>query len=40
MALPAAQPVPANELAAFRAQAEPLVARLQLLSGTQVAQFE
>jgi murein DD-endopeptidase MepM/ murein hydrolase activator NlpD len=32
IALPAAQPVPAQSLAAFRAHAEPLVARLDLLS--------
>lgn len=40
MALPAAQPVPTHELAGFRAQTAPLMARLQLLAGTQVAQFE
>jgi murein DD-endopeptidase MepM/ murein hydrolase activator NlpD len=40
MALPAAQPVPAQEMAAFRAQAAPLVSRLELLAGTLLAQFE
>lgn len=40
MALPAAQPVPASELAAFRAQVAPLVSRLELLAGTLLAQFE
>ena len=37
VALPAAQPVPAAELAAFRTQAEPLVARLDLLADAKVA---
>jgi murein DD-endopeptidase MepM/ murein hydrolase activator NlpD len=37
IALPAAQPVPAQELDAFRAQAAPLVARLELLVDSSVA---
>ncbi len=37
IALPAAQPVPAQQLAAFRVLAEPLVARLDLLANTNLA---
>src|SRR5438270_3476636 len=37
IALPAALPLPAAQLAAFRAQAEPLVARLDLLANAAVA---
>jgi murein DD-endopeptidase MepM/ murein hydrolase activator NlpD len=37
IALPAAQPVPAQQLAAFRVQAEPLVARLDLLANINLA---
>jgi murein DD-endopeptidase MepM/ murein hydrolase activator NlpD len=40
MALPAAQPVAAHELEAFRRQAEPLVARLDLLADAPVALLE
>jgi murein DD-endopeptidase MepM/ murein hydrolase activator NlpD len=37
IALPAAQPLPQQQLAAFRAQAEPLVARLDLLADANLA---
>jgi murein DD-endopeptidase MepM/ murein hydrolase activator NlpD len=37
IALPAASPVPAQQLAAFRSQTEPLVARFDLLSKADVA---
>ncbi|HEY5900063.1 MAG TPA: peptidoglycan DD-metalloendopeptidase family protein [Burkholderiales bacterium] len=37
IALPAAQPVPAQQLAAFQLLAEPLVARLDLLANTNLA---
>ena len=37
IAMPAAQPVPAQSLAAFRAQAEPLVERLALLANVNLA---
>jgi murein DD-endopeptidase MepM/ murein hydrolase activator NlpD len=37
IALPAALPLPASELASFRAQAEPLIARLDLLAHSSVA---
>jgi murein DD-endopeptidase MepM/ murein hydrolase activator NlpD len=37
IALPAALPLPAQQLSAFRAHAEPLVARLELLANTGVA---
>lgn len=37
IALPAAQPVPREQLAAFQAHAEPLVARLDLLANATVA---
>ena len=37
VALPAALPLPARELSAFRAQAEPLVARLELLANANLA---
>ncbi|TMH30799.1 MAG: M23 family peptidase, partial [Betaproteobacteria bacterium] len=37
VALPSGLPVPAQSLAAFRAQAEPLVARLDLLANANVA---
>jgi len=40
VALPAAQPVAAREMAAFRAQAEPLIARLDLLSQGDLALLE
>ncbi|MCX7960212.1 MAG: M23 family metallopeptidase [Burkholderiales bacterium] len=40
IALPAAQPLPAHALAAFREQAAPLLARLAPLAATQIAQFE
>jgi murein DD-endopeptidase MepM/ murein hydrolase activator NlpD len=40
IAMPAALPVPAQELPAFRAQAEPLLARLELLANTNLAQLE
>jgi murein DD-endopeptidase MepM/ murein hydrolase activator NlpD len=40
LALPAALPVPASELGAFRVYSEPLVARLELLANTQVALLE
>ena len=37
IALPAALPLPTGDLAAFRAQAEPLIARLDLLANSSVA---
>ena len=37
VALPAALPLPAQQLGAFRAQAEPLVARLELLANANLA---
>jgi murein DD-endopeptidase MepM/ murein hydrolase activator NlpD len=40
IALPAASPVPAQQLAAFRTHAEPLVARLDLLANGAVALLE
>src|SRR5690606_26606736 len=40
MALPAAHPVPAHEMAEFRAQAEPLIARLELLANINLAMLE
>ena len=40
IAMPAAQPVPQGELAAFRSLAEPLVARLDLLANANVALLE
>jgi murein DD-endopeptidase MepM/ murein hydrolase activator NlpD len=40
IAMPAALPVPAQELPAFRAHAEPLMARLELLSNGTLAQLE
>jgi murein DD-endopeptidase MepM/ murein hydrolase activator NlpD len=40
IALPAAQPLPASELEAFRARAEPLVARLDLLVDTSFASLD
>lgn len=40
IALPAALPVPAGEIAAFAGQAQPLVARLDLLASGQVALLE
>lgn len=40
IALPAALPVPAHELGAFRAYSEPLAARLDLLANTQIALVE
>ena len=40
IALPAALPVPAHELGAFRAYSGPLAARLDLLAGTQIALVE
>lgn len=38
--MPAALPVPASQLPAFQAQAAPLVARLNLLSGIRVARLD
>jgi murein DD-endopeptidase MepM/ murein hydrolase activator NlpD len=40
IAMPAAHPVPAQEMAQFRAQAEPLAARLDLLADTALALLE
>jgi murein DD-endopeptidase MepM/ murein hydrolase activator NlpD len=40
IAMPAASPVPAAELAAFHAQAAPLIARLELLSNSNLALLE
>jgi murein DD-endopeptidase MepM/ murein hydrolase activator NlpD len=40
IALPAASPVPAAQLSAFQAQAQPLVARLDLLANANVAFLE
>jgi murein DD-endopeptidase MepM/ murein hydrolase activator NlpD len=40
IAMPSGLPVPAQSLAAFRAQAEPLVARLDLLANANVALLE
>jgi murein DD-endopeptidase MepM/ murein hydrolase activator NlpD len=40
IALPAASPVPAQQLAAFQAYAQPLVARLDLLANSTVALLE
>jgi murein DD-endopeptidase MepM/ murein hydrolase activator NlpD len=40
IAMPAAQPVPAQQLGAFLAQAEPLVARLELLVDTSLASLD
>jgi len=38
--LPAALPLPAQQLSAFRTQAEPLVARLELLANANLALLE
>jgi hypothetical protein len=38
--MPAALPVPPQELAAFRAHAEPLVTRLDLLANSNLALLE
>jgi murein DD-endopeptidase MepM/ murein hydrolase activator NlpD len=40
IAMPAALPVPSYELAAFRTQADPLIARLELLANTNLALLE
>ncbi len=40
IALPAALPLPAQDLAAFRSQAEPLIARLDLVAQGELAQLE
>jgi len=40
IAMPAGEPVPEAELAAFRRQAEPLIARLERLAAYQLAQTE
>jgi murein DD-endopeptidase MepM/ murein hydrolase activator NlpD len=40
IAMPAGQPVPADELAAYRTRAEPLVARLDLLALNPLARLE
>jgi len=40
IALPAALPLPAQDLAAFRVQAEPLIARLDLVAQGELAQLE
>jgi murein DD-endopeptidase MepM/ murein hydrolase activator NlpD len=40
IAMPAALPVPAHELGAFRAHAEPLMARLELLANREFASLE
>ena len=40
LALPAGNPVPARDMAAFRARAQPLAAELDLLAIGQVAAFE
>jgi murein DD-endopeptidase MepM/ murein hydrolase activator NlpD len=40
IAMPAGQPVPAGELAAFRSQAAPLIAQLGLLAGGAIALLE
>jgi murein DD-endopeptidase MepM/ murein hydrolase activator NlpD len=40
VALPAALPLPAQQLSAFRTQAEPLVARLELLANANLALLE
>ena len=40
IAMPAALPVPAKDLAAFRAHAEPLIVRLDLLANTNLASLE
>ncbi|MDH4175132.1 MAG: peptidoglycan DD-metalloendopeptidase family protein [Betaproteobacteria bacterium] len=40
IAMPAGEPVPAAELPAFRQQAEPMVARLELLAAIPLAQLE
>ena len=40
VALPSALPVPAHEMALFREQAEPLVARLDLLATSQLASLD
>jgi murein DD-endopeptidase MepM/ murein hydrolase activator NlpD len=40
IAMPAGEPVPAAELAAFRRRSEPLIARLELLAAHQIAQLE
>lgn len=40
IAMPAGEPVPAVELEAFRRQAEPLIARLELLAAHRLAQLE
>ena len=40
IAMPAALPVPAQELTAFRTHAEPLLARLELLANTNLASLE
>jgi murein DD-endopeptidase MepM/ murein hydrolase activator NlpD len=40
LALPSAQPVPARELAEFRTQAEPMVARLDLATNSNLASVE
>jgi hypothetical protein len=40
IAFPAAQPIPAQELNAFRRVADPLVARLDLLKNSDLALLE
>jgi hypothetical protein len=40
IAMPAASPVPTAELAAFHAYAAPLIARLELLANSNLAQLE
>jgi murein DD-endopeptidase MepM/ murein hydrolase activator NlpD len=40
IALPSANPVPADQLAAFSAQVAPLVARLELIANGEVASLE
>ena len=40
IALPAAQPVPGQQLAAFQGHAQPLIARLNLLANANVALLE
>ena len=40
IAMPAGEPVPAMELAAYRRHAEPLLARLELLTANPLAQLE
>jgi hypothetical protein len=40
IAMPAASPVPAAELAAFQVHAAPLIARLELLANSNLALLE